>query len=293
MTGSTVMNGRVAIGFALGAAVLWPAVEVLSGPPIEAYDFFGAIWIRYAMQMLILVVAGCVLVRPFGAMVRTRRPLLQLLRGVAMFAVSAFFVLAIQAGGFGWAATVLWSAPFLAVVGAELSGVSRMRWRTLAPMAVSLVGVVLLVGTGFGGLRSMAFAGLSASGLAGYLVLSRTLRHERIEASLFYTSLGALLLMTVMSGGGVWEISASEWPNALVLGAAGLGFLYCLDRSVEFGKVSWVAPILFLVPVIEPLIRLVVEGAPPDGIFLASAILVSAGVLLALLSENPGLRGAS
>lgn len=218
-------------------SVLWVLVEeVLGGLLQQAYPLMQVVWCRYAVH-LVLLLAFCVWRQP-QRLWRTRRLTFHLLRSMLMLVMPLSFVASVYAGApvnMTW--SVFWVAPLLVLAIAQ-------RWlpeatdRTIATRAgwlcaaCALAAALMLWPRQWPplGLWPLA-AGAMALSFATYVVMTRSLRTEAVQANLFYTALGVFLALTPFMPS-TW-VMPTPHDAAVLFGIGGLGLvgLWALDRA--------------------------------------------------------------
>ena len=242
-----VRSARMSICLVIGFAAAWAVLEEVLGSKFEGrYDLLQVVWCRYAVHLAILLaIWGW---REPAVLWRTRRPVFQLARSLLMFVMPFSFVLSLSAGtpaASVWA--VFWFSPLFVLAFART--VLRERIPPIVWAATGLGTLCALVmlgptlpstGTGW------VFALLMALSFSGYLVMTRSLRLEPLQANLFYTAFGVLVVLSpfVLR---VWTPPSAH--DALVffgIGSVGLLALLALDRAMANAPVSVSAPALHL-----------------------------------------------
>lgn len=273
---------RRAMALAVVFAVCWAVLEIVLGAALRApYSLLQIVWCRYATHLcLVWLVWGWR--RPM-ALWKTSRPASHAFRSVLMIIMPGAFTFAVHRGvsaEFVW--SVFWIAPALIIAIAGLF----LRERPPLFIALASVGGAVAAAAIFGHLwpPSMKALGLAlavASSFSIYVVMTRSLRDEHVEANMFYTALGPFLaLMPAMPG--VWI-----WPNphdAVVLVSIGIvGFvaLLALDGACRAAPVWGSAGAFFTQAFCVAVILAAISGVGPSlrvilgmtGIFVISGIL--------------------
>ena len=245
-------------------ALSWVGVEEVLGRLLrQPYPLMQIVWCRYASHLLLLF-ALCLWSQP-ARLWRTSRLTFHLLRSLCMVVMPLSFVLALQAGAPGatiWA--VFWAAPvlILAIVwrgwrGSHGSHSPRVPAEA-APGALSwwiaaactLAGVLMYWPLQGSGPASMPILGLLAAlamalSFAVYVVMTRSLRGEAVQANLFYTAIGVFALLTPFMPA-VWVMPSRHDAAVLFcIGALGLVSLWLLDRAAAAAPLTQAVPGLY------------------------------------------------
>lgn len=273
------------------ASLLWPILEFTGVSLMSRHHPLDVVFLRYSAHLLLLV--PLVLVRSGIGGFATRRPVLQIARGVMMAGMPVCWLLASRFDPNAWVWTIFWTMPGLAMVAATLLLGERPGPAAWVAIAAGIGGTALIreTYTGGGSLVGTAISFGMAGTFAAYIVLSRVLREERLEASLFYTAVGALIPTAAV----VWRVwtplEAGEVLPALAVGAFSIAILAVLDLSLEAATVAAVAPMLGLVSIWETLLAIPVHGSAVFTAQQVGMLGIAAGVGF-WLWRHPGLRAA-
>lgn len=261
----------------IAATLMWPLQEAFGALLMRNHHAAQVVALRYIAHLLLL--GAFVLPRHGVNVFSTSRPGLQLLRGLCMFGMPAGFMLAINGAGIGWVWTVFWLMPALALVGAlllsERPGPAAWAAALAAPLAAAAIREAV-PGSGAG----TAAALLMGGSFAGYVVLSRVLREEKLAASLFYTAVGALAPMSLF----VWQVwtplVVADIVPALITGVLSVLILGAFDLAAESAPVAAFAPLTPLAIVWELLLGVVQHGSPMFTADVAGMVLILASTLV-------------
>ena len=282
MTGVT--NERRALLLMFGATLMWPALEFTGISLMPRHHAMQVVFLRYAAHLMLILA----LLLPRGGVraLHTRRPVLQLLRGGAMFGMPACYVLAAEFASGRWIWSVFWTMPALALIGAVLVLGERPRAFAWAAVGLGAVGAAAIRGADGGGLIGTVIALGMASSFAAYVVLSRILRDEALGASLFYTALGAIVPAALV----VWfvwtPLVAADYLPVVAVGALSIIILGTLDLSMEAAPAAVTIPLLSLVPIWETGATVLLRQSLPGTLQLAGVAVIAAGASLLLLERR-------
>lgn len=238
------------------------------------------VWGRYAFSLLPLLVV------PFFSGWRrlaTRRPGLQLARGLALIGATAAMFAGLRTLPLADAYALSYVSPVLVAVISRYAFEERLnRWQ-LTALVLGLAGVLVVIRPAFaqaGG--AIVFPLLMALSYAIYQVLTRVVRHaDDAVVSVFYASLVGAGLMTLALPF-VWQpIPAAHWMWFAVMGGCGLVGHWLLAVAAHRAPISLLAPLSYIQLVYAALIDLSVFGAIPDQwTLVGSAIILTGGTLL-------------
>ena len=273
--------GRSAMLLLALFALAWAFVEGVFGARLQLhYALMQVVWCRYAAHLAcLLLVVGW---RAPSRLWRTRRVGFQLSRSALMLVMPASFALSLAAGdrpGTVWA--MFWVSPLLILGFARLGLGERVpRWVWAVAAIGSGVAAVMaepaLPHSWAGALLPLAMA-LSFS---LYVVMTRSLRDEPVQANLFFTALGVFVLLTPLMPF-VWVMPNLHDAALLAgIGIVGLLALWALDRACERAPVAQVAPTLHVHLLCMALVAWSAAGEP----FTHRDLLGAVWIALALLA---------
>jgi drug/metabolite transporter (DMT)-like permease len=225
----------------------WALVESVFGAHMrQTYDLMQVVWMRYAVHLLI-VFAIWGWRRP-SRIWQTARPVYHLLRSLLMFIMPVSFAWAFTHGAplsFTWA--VFWLSPVVVALLAMLWWGERPSAVTWGCLAAGVLGMLVLDLPVVPHSKLAIVAPLiMAASFSVYVVMTRSLREERLETNLFYTAIGVFVLLSLYVPG-VW-VTPSLHDLVMVAGIGGCGFvaLLALDRAVHRAAISGVTPAMYV-----------------------------------------------
>jgi drug/metabolite transporter (DMT)-like permease len=272
------------------ASLLWPILEHTGVSLMPRHHPIQVVFLRYAAHLLLLM---AVVVPMTGvSALRTRRPAVQILRGLFMFGMPMCYVLGREYGDGRWVWSMFWTMPLASII----AGVVLLRERLYAGAVIAALagaaGGIAIMGGEFGPFGTLFGVAMGGT-VAGYMVLSRVLRDESLPASLFYTAVGAGLPTALL----VWRVwtpvLASEILTIAMVGALSLLILSAFDLSLEAGPVSLAVPMLALVPAWEALLAVSATHALPGPRQLAGIAVIVVGFGMLLVMRIAGARAAA
>ena len=277
-------HSRSGLGIALilAAGLLLSSQDALAKTLTLSYPLLLVVCLRYLAQNLLMLV---VFAPRMGLdLVRTRRPLLQLARGLSLVGVTLLFYAGLRHIPLGEATAVIFLAPLVVVVLSVLwlkESVSRGVWLAVGG---GLLGVLLIVRPGGALFTPASLLPLGAAFCFGlYQLLTRRLSATDAPAtSNFLTALvgtlGAGLLLPW-----TWQMPA---PMDVLLMAA-LGGLamtghMLLTHAYRFASAASLAPFTYGQILIATLIgALVFDHLPDAWAVLGMAVIILSGAALA------------
>jgi drug/metabolite transporter (DMT)-like permease len=241
------------------------------------------VWARYAFHTLFMVF---VLGQTVGmGLVRTRRPALQLFRGLVLVVSSLLFFSAISLMPLAEASAITFVSPLLLTAMSVWILKERVRRSAWLAVGIGFVGVLIIVRPG-GAVFTPAAALplLTAACFALYQLLTRKL--AGVDSTITTLFLGAIVGTVVMSllVPLFWKAPENAWHALLFLatGALGAGGHFVLIRAFEYAPASVLAPFVYAQLVTVLILGYLVFGAFPDGPSLVGmAIIVASGAWIA------------
>lgn len=250
------------------------------------YPLVMVIWARYLSQSLLMALIFAP--RMGLRILHTRRPWLQLARGVSLVAVSLLFIGGLHYIPQAEATAVIFLAPLMLTLYSALTG-ERIRRGQWVSLACSLVGVLVIVRPG-GALFTPAILlpFLAAICFAAYQLITRKLSGtDHAVSSNFLSSLvGSLLLGLLLPW--FWQTPSLDMALRLLgLGALAMIAHLLLTHALRLASAATLAPFTYLNIVFAGLVGwLLFEQVPDLPAMLGMAIIIASGCGLALASRT-------
>lgn len=250
---------------------------------------FMVVWARYVVHFL----CSLAVFNPWTVpgLLKTGRPLLQILRSAMLFLTTALNFTAVQFLQLDQTVSIMFSVPFfISLFAGPLLG-ERVGARRWVAIMVGFSGILLVVRPGLGGIHPAAFLSLGAAATyALYAVTTRMLaRTDSSETTLFYSSLVGSIAATLPLPF-VWETP----QDPVVIGAmleigvvAGVGhFLMILAHARA--PAATLAPFIYTQIFAMILFGWLIFGQAPTLWTLAGAcvVIASGGYLLLMERRN-------
>jgi drug/metabolite transporter (DMT)-like permease len=227
------------------AILLFTAMDATAKGLIERYPAPQVIWVRFAGQLLIVLV---ILRHHLLPVLRTRFPVLHFWRSASQFGATTFFFLSLPHIGLAEATAIADLNPVLITLGAALFLGEKLGPRRLAGVLVALFGALIVIRPGAGVFTWWALLPLlCAVSYATSALLTRKIgAQESVWASMVY----AALFGTLVAGATlpfVWQpvATADLWLFALIA-CLGTAAQLCIIRSFSITEASVVAPFSYL-----------------------------------------------
>lgn len=286
---------RPMIGIALmiSAVSLFSVMDSGAKYLAERYPVILVTWARFFFNVLVmLVVLGPIFRR---RLIQTRRPRLQIVRGLALGLSSVLFVAALAHMRLADASAVTFVTPMLVTLGAVFAFGQRALPGTWLALGVSFFGVLLVIQPGGSTFTGWALLPLGTAICAAtyQLLTSRVAGIDSGTTSLFIGALVALALLTIPVLF-VWEWPRSTTDAVLFVGIGTLGALshYLIIRSFEYAPAAILAPYAYLQIIAALVLGFVVFGYFPGLLAIGGiGLIVATGVVMALRQRFVTGRG--
>lgn len=211
----------------------------------------------------------------------TKRPALQILRGVLLAFQIVVTITAFTKVGLAHSQAILASGPiFVALLSMPLLG-ERVGWRRWTAIGIGLCGVLIILnpaGSAFD--MSVLLPLISALMFAVYVIATRLVsREDTASTSFFYTGVvGAVAISLV--GPFFWtNLTPGDWLWMGLLCITGMSSHYFLIRAYDLLDAAAVQPLTYLQVVLAAIIGVSVFGETLNlNMVLGSAIVVGAGI---------------
>jgi len=270
------------MGLFAASSLAWVVLEEVLGSLLEQpYPLMQVVWCRYASHLALLLLI-CIWREP-QRLWRTERLPFHLLRSMLMLVMPLSFVASIQAGAhlnMTW--SVFWVAPLLVLAidrrcrreTAEPASTSRAR---LVSIACTVVAALMLWPRQWPPLGTWPLAAVvMALSLAAYIVMTRSLRNEALQANLLYTALGVFVVLTPFMPS-IWVMpSAHDAAVLFGIGAAGLVLLFAIDRAAAAAPLALSVPGLYAYLPLLGVVGWLLHGASSLRLSLGAAAITAA-----------------
>ncbi len=245
-------------------------------------------WARYAFHVLLMAVF---LLPSRGRMIlRTRRPRLQVIRGVCLGLSSLIFFGALSLMPVAEASAIISIGPILVSVVAVYWLREQAPRGTWIALALSFAGVLLIVRPGSALFAPAALLPVLAAVFStGFTLATRKLAGiDEAVNTLFLGAIAALVLLSVLLPF-YWKTPQTLWHMLLFVatGAIGAGGHYLLVLAYERANATTIAPFMYANIIAALAMGWLIFDTFPDAVALIGiGLIVSAGVGLALLRRT-------
>jgi len=253
----------------------------------QFYPVLLLVWARWTLQAVALV--AWLGRRDPLALVRTKRPGLQLVRGALLAGSSICFMSALKYLPLADTTALNYSTPMLVSVMAVLFLNERMTKARVAFVVAGVVGMLLIVRPGSNMFQGAAVFGLCSAGFyAMFQILTRLLAQDDWRVTMFFPALVATVAMSFVVPFLDWPPSIPAAHAALLVAGCLLGTYghYLFLRAFQVATASGVTPYTYMQLVWATLVGWLVFGTFPDRWTLVGMLVIAGSGLLLMLHER-------
>lgn len=264
------------VGLVIAATLLFACHDATAKHLLSTYDVPLVSAIRYVGHMLLML---AILGPSQGAsLVRTRRPVLVIIRSLCLVVATLFAGLALQRMPIAETTAIIYLAPILVVL---LAGPILGETIGLAgwlAAAAGFVGVVLIVRPG-GGLDTFGviFALSNVGMTVAYYLLTRLLAgSERTIVLLFYSALVGAICFGVAAPWYWFDAAPGPLDTILFISlafSAGIGH-FCFTAANRYAEASLLAPMSYTHLIWAAVLGWIVFAQSPEGAGILGMILI-------------------
>ncbi|TFF27291.1 DMT family transporter [Jiella endophytica] len=239
------------------------------------------LWGRYVFQTLLM---GTALAATRGpTFLRTRHPVLQILRGLCLLAATSLMYAALVHVPLADATAVIFFGPVLVTIFSVIFLKETIGLHRIGAVIVGFIGMLVILRPGIASIEPRLFlVVLAAVFNATYFMLTRRLSGREDSAStMFNTSAPGAVVLSVL------VLPAWETPSALALGLmVALGCTgslahFLLVRGFSYAPASLLSPFLYIQVLAASILTVVVFGDPLHATTaIGAAILVASGLYI-------------
>lgn len=272
----------------LCAGILLASHDGVSKYLTQFYPLIMVIWLRYFVQTLAMIVLFFPTMR--WAILRTRRPWLQVLRAISLLSISLLFIGGLRYIPLGEATAVMFLAPLIVTLLSALvlhEQVSKGQWLAVG---LGFVGVLFIVRPG-GALFTPAilFPVCASFCFAVYQLITRRLAStDHAVTSNFLSGLfGTLVLTTLLPGQYTLAVPTADWLLMLLLGLLAMTAHMLLTMALKYSSAATLAPFTYAQIVFAGVVGYFAFAHTPDlWAVLGVLIISSSGLAVAYLQHH-------
>jgi len=274
-------DARAGIWLMVLATFVFAAQDALSRYLASTYNVLLVVTIRYWFFAVFVIALSAR--RPGGvrAIAVTRRPLLQIARGLLLAAEVCVMVLAFTYLGLIDSLAIFICYPLLiAALSGPMLG-EHVGWRRWIAITLGFVGILIVLGPGLTVFSPYALIPLlSACMFALYGILTRmAARHDGSDTSFFWTGIVGAVGMTLV---GIWHwepMTMQDYGRMAILCVSGALGHWLLIRAYELAETGVLQPFAYLHLIWGSAIGILVFGEDlRQNVVLGTVIVVGAGL---------------
>ena len=280
----------IGITLMCGAVALFAVLDTVAKYLNTKVDPLEIAWARYSSAFVLTLIVSNPFTHP--ALLRTKRPALQLVRGVLLVASTALNFVALRWLQLDEALSIIFTFPFIVAIASGPMLGEWLGWRRWTAICVGFGGVLLITRPGFGGMHPAALFSLTATVFYGlYAVMTRIVsRVDSNQTSLFYNNaVGALVMLPVIPF--VWS-TPDNWTVALMLlGTGVLGSLghFFLISGHKMAPAAVLSPFIYTQLIWVVIFGyLVFDHVPNTWTMAGAAIVIGSGLYLLYRERQVG-----
>lgn len=282
--------------FVLLAITIFSIQDAISKHLGTAYPPVFVTMLRYWAFGFFCVLLATKMKGGLKATARTKRPLLQIVRGLLLAAQIVVVINCFAIIGLAHSQAIFSATPIVvALLSMPLLG-ERVGWRRWTAICVGLVGVLLILkpeGEFFD--VNLLLAVFSCFLFAFYVIATRLVsRDDSSMTSFFYTGVVGAVVMTAI-GPFYWTwMSWGDWGWMALLCMTSISSHYCLIRAYDMLDAAAIQPLTYLQLVYASIIGVTIYGETLSFYtIIGSVIVVSAGIFTIWREHVVGRREAN
>lgn len=289
---STTQKPLYGVLLILCAGLLLASHDGVSKYLTHTYPLIMVIWMRYFVQTLVMLLLF--LPRMRWAIVRTRRPWLQLLRAISLLSISVLFIGGLRYIPLAEATAVMFLAPLIVTVLSALllhEKVSKGQW---IAVSVGFLGVLFIVRPGGALFTPAILLPVCASFcFAVYQLITRRLSStDHAVTSNFLSGLfGTVILTTLLPGHYRLDVAHVDLLFMLLLGVLAMTAHMLLTMALKYSTAATLAPFTYGQIIFAGLVGYLAFATLPDAWSMLGVLIIScSGLAVAYLQHHAQSR---
>lgn len=289
---STTQKPLYGVLLILCAGLLLASHDGVSKYLTHTYPLIMVIWMRYFVQTLVMLLLF--LPRMRWAIVRTRRPWLQLLRAISLLSISVLFIGGLRYIPLAEATAVMFLAPLIVTVLSALllhEKVSKGQW---IAVSVGFLGVLFIVRPGGALFTPAILLPVCASFcFAVYQLITRRLSStDHAVTSNFLSGLfGTVILTALLPGHYRLDVAHVDLLFMLLLGVLAMTAHMLLTMALKYSTAATLAPFTYGQIIFAGLVGYLAFATLPDAWSMLGVLIIScSGLAVAYLQHHAQSR---
>ena len=240
-------------------------------------------WVFAAFVLLLAVRSGGI-----AKAASTKRPFLQIFRGVLLAAEIVTFIFALSHVGLATAQSIFQSSPLLVTMLSVPFLGEKVGWRRGTAIIIGLIGVLLIINPAnakFDAALLLPVASMIMFSV--YAIATRAVsKSDDAMTSFFYTGIAGAIALTFIGSFYLMPIAPSDWFWMAALCACGIASHYFLIRAYDILEAGEVQPLTYLQLVIGAFIAVTVFHEELTWNVVVGAIIVVSAGLFSVFRER-------
>lgn len=274
--------------FTIVAITLFSVQDGISKHLAGAYPPFLVAMIRYWTFALFAIALAARSRGGLGVTVRTKRPWLQIIRGLLLAAQIVIVIESFALVGLAHSQAIFSSGPLMvALLSVPILG-ETVGWRRWTAICVGFAGVLLILKPESGFFDVRFLVPLSSALLFSLYVIATRLvsRHDASMTSFFYTGVVGAVAMSCIGPFFWMPLTPQDWIWMALLCVTGMSSHYCLIRAYDLLDAVVIQPLTYLQLVYAAIIGVTFFGEVLTGNMVAGAVIVVGAGLFTVWREN-------
>ena len=282
-------QGR-AIVLMCAVSFIFAVQDALSRHLGSNYSTYFVVMLRYWFFAAFVVAMAARAPGGLAAVSRSRRPFIQIARGLLLVAEVVVMQIAFVRLGLVGTHALFTAYPLLVVA---LSGPilgERIGWRRWAAVAAGFAGILIILQPGRGVFSPLAVLPLAAALMfAVYGLLTRLVaREDSAQVSFFWTGIAGAVGITIVGIPNMEPMARGDWPWMACLCLTAIAGHFLLIRAYEMAEASSLQPFAYTQLVWVSIVGMVVFGERVGpNVVIGGAIIVSAGLFTWWRARRP------
>lgn len=289
---STTQKPLYGVLLILCAGLLLASHDGVSKYLTHSYPLIMVIWMRYFVQTLVMLLLFVPRMR--WAIVRTRRPWLQLLRAASLLSISVLFIGGLRYIPLAEATAVMFLAPLIVTVLSALllhEKVSKGQW---VAVSVGFIGVLFIVRPGGALFTPAILLPVCASFcFAVYQLITRRLSStDHAVTSNFLSGLfGTVILTALLPGHYRLDVAHVDLLFMMLLGVLAMTAHMLLTMALKYSTAATLAPFTYGQIIFAGLVGYLAFATLPDAWSMLGVLIIScSGLAVAYLQHHAQSR---
>ena len=269
----------------LGATVLFSASDTMAKYVTQGVPAIELATIRYAV---FVAMAGTALLRRRRTALRSRRPALQVMRGVGVVGSAVAFILALGSLPIAEATALNFISPLLITLLAIPVLGEVVRPQGWLAVAIGFAGVLVVVRPGAGGLHGSALLVLLSSlcWCMAMLVTRRLVGVDRSSTTLLWTAGTGFVLLLCVVPFFLAPLTPRQAGLCLAVGVVASTAQWLAVLAYRYARATVLAPLSYAQLIWSSAFGFMVFGAAPDRWTLAGAAIIAGSGLYVVHLER-------